>query len=81
MLIVPTRGSRRMVRDLRTGGNGMKDLWVSDEGTYGTNGLVLIDTENWTDEDWAELEESRDWDRFQTAIDISEKRKADYDYA
>lgn len=59
----------------------MKDLWVSDEGTYGTNGLVLVDTENWKDEDWLELGECSDWDRFQTAIDISKKRKADYDYA
>jgi hypothetical protein len=59
----------------------VKDLWVSDCGTYGTNQIVLVDTENWTDEDWAELEESRDWDRLQTAIDISEKRKAEWNYA
>ena len=59
----------------------MKDLWVSEEGTFGTSRLVLVDTENWTDEDWQELDESRDWDRFQTAIDISEKREGGYDYA
>ena len=59
----------------------MKDLWVSEEGTFGTSRLVLVDTEKWTDEDWQELDESRDWDRFQTAIDISEKREGGYDYA
>ena len=59
----------------------MKDLWVSEEGTFGSSRLVLVDTESWTEEDWQELDESRDWDRFQTAIDISEKRKAVYDYA
>jgi hypothetical protein len=59
----------------------MKDLWVSEEGTFGTNNIILVSTENWTDEDWVELEESRDWDRLQTAIDISDKRKGYYDYA
>ena len=59
----------------------MKDLWVSEEGTFGTSRLVLVDTEKWTDEDWQELDECRDWDRFQTAIDISEKRDGGYDYA
>ena len=59
----------------------MKDLWVSEEGTFGTSRLVLVDTEKWTDEDWQELDECRDWDRFQTAIDISEKREGGYDYA
>ena len=51
----------------------MKDLWVSDEGTYGTSNVVLVDTTNWSDEDWQELEESKDWDRLQTAVDISER--------
>lgn len=51
----------------------MKDLWVSDEGTYGTSNLVLVDTTNWSAEDWQELEESKDWDRLQTAVDISER--------
>ena len=51
----------------------MNDLWVSDEGTYGTSNLVLVDTTNWSDEDWQELEESKDWDRLQTAVDISER--------
>ena len=51
----------------------MKDLWVSDEGTYGTSNVVLVDTTNWSDEDWQELEESMDWDRLQTAVDISER--------
>lgn len=59
----------------------MKDLWVSEEGTFGSSRLVLVDTESWTEEDWQELDESSDWDRFQTAIDISDKRKASYDYA
>lgn len=59
----------------------MKDLWVSDEGTYGTSRIVLIDTENWTEEDWDEISDCSDWDRFQTAIDISEKRGGSYEYA
>jgi hypothetical protein len=59
----------------------MKDLWVSDEGTYGTNGIILVDTEKWIDEDWAQLEECSDWDRMQTAIDIAVKRGGEYDHA
>lgn len=70
-----------MVRELRTGGNGMKDLWISEEGTFGTGNLILVDTENWTDEDWEEIDNCNDWDRLQTAIDICEKRGASYEYA
>jgi hypothetical protein len=59
----------------------MKDLWVAEDGSYGTNNIILVSTKKWTDEDWVELEESRDCDRLQTAIDISDKRKGYYDYA
>jgi len=59
----------------------MRDLWVTDCGSYGTTRIVLVDTENWTDEDWAEMEGRPDWDRLQTAIDISDKRKAEWNYA
>jgi hypothetical protein len=60
----------------------MKDLWVAEEGSYGTSNIILVDTTNWTDADWTELEECRDWDRLQTAIDISERTEGStYDYA
>jgi hypothetical protein len=59
----------------------MKDLWVSEEGTFGTGSVVLVDTKNWLEEDWVELDECRDWDRMQTAIDISNKRDGKYEYA
>ena len=60
----------------------MKDLWVSEEGTYGTGSMVLVDTTNWSDADWQELEECRDWDRLQTAVDISERTEgSSCDYA
>ena len=59
----------------------MKDLWLSEEGTFGTSRLVLVDTEKWTEKDWEELDDCADWDRFQTAIDISERRGSEHDYA
>ena len=58
-----------------------EDLWVSDEGTYGCNQIVLIDTTGWTDEDWETLEHSSDWHRMGTAIEIAEKRGGSYRYA
>jgi hypothetical protein len=81
MFIVSTRGSRRMVRELRTGGNGMKDLWVSDEGTYGSNQIVLVDTTGWTDADWEKLEDAGDSERMEVAVSIAEKHGGEYEYA
>lgn len=59
----------------------ISDLWVSDEGTFGWNQIVLVDTTGWTEEDYEELQDCSDWERMKTAIDIAEKRGGKYKYA
>jgi hypothetical protein len=59
----------------------MKDLWVSDEGTYGSNQIVLVDTTGWTDADWEKLEDAGDPERMEVAVSIAEKHGGEYEYA
>ena len=38
--------------------------YFAEDGTYGEAGkLVIIETSDWTEEDWEEIEETPDWDR------------------
>lgn len=59
----------------------VQDLWVSDEGTYGSNRIILVDTTGWTDDDWEKLEEARDWQRMDVAEELANKHGGDYEYA
>lgn len=52
----------------------ISDLWVSDEGTYGHNNIILVDTSEWTDEDREELESASDLERMDVALSIANKR-------
>jgi len=43
------------------------------DGNYGSaHGLVVIDTNGWTDEDWEAVENASDADRFIVAVTIAE---------
>lgn len=59
----------------------ISDLWVSDEGTYGFNQVLLVSTKRWTLEDFDELEQASDSERMEKVIEISQKREGDYAYA
>lgn len=59
----------------------MRDLWVTEDGTYGTSNIVLVDTSKWTDGDWEKLEDAGDSERMEVAVAISEKHGGEYDYA
>jgi hypothetical protein len=48
----------------------MSELWVTDCGSYGTGDFDVIDTSEWTDADWDEFEESRDWEKLSVAREI-----------
>jgi hypothetical protein len=46
--------------------------YFADDGNYGdANGLVVIDTALFTDEDWTLIEEASDWQRASIARDIA----------
>jgi hypothetical protein len=46
------------------------DLWISPDGTYGTDGVLLVDTSKWSEEDWIDLEEANDNDKWDLALEI-----------
>lgn len=49
--------------------------YFSPDGNYGTaDGLVTVDTESWTEEDWQEIEDAGDSER----ADIAEKINTKY---
>lgn len=50
-----------------------EDLWVSNDGTYGNNYLMLVDTSKWEEEDWLDFEEASDNDKWDLALEIGEK--------
>jgi hypothetical protein len=59
----------------------IQDLWVSDEGTYGHNDIVLVDTSGWTDSDREELEFASDSERLDIAVSIAKKRGSRWQHA
>jgi hypothetical protein len=59
----------------------LRDLWVAEDGSYGTSNIVLVDTGTWTDSDWERLEDAGDFERMEVAVAISESKGGEYDYA
>lgn len=46
--------------------------YFATDGNYGDSaGMVLLDTSDWTDEQWDEIEEASDYDRVNVAIKLS----------
>ena len=50
--------------------------YFAKDGNYGdASQMVVISTDNWTNDDWALLDETIDYNRAQVALDISIKRQ------
>ena len=46
------------------------------DGNYGdARSLVVVDTTDWTDEEWADIEHAKDSERSQIALSLSTSRK------
>ncbi len=44
------------------------------DGNYGVaHGLIIIDTRDWTEDDWDLIDNASDYDRFSVAITIAER--------
>jgi hypothetical protein len=55
----------------------MSKTYFAEDGNYGSvNEIVIVDTENWTPEDWDELDEVSDWARPGIAERIARKHGA-----
>lgn len=51
-----------------------QDFYFSSDGSYGTaDEMTILDTEDWTDEDWELIEFSTDMERSSVAQSIWEK--------
>jgi hypothetical protein len=44
------------------------------DGNYGSaDGMVVVDTTSWSEEDWTQVEEASDSERAQIALDLTRK--------
>lgn len=51
------------------------DYYFATDGNYGdANGLVLVDTTNWTEDDWLLIEDAHDSERADMAERITLER-------
>jgi hypothetical protein len=51
----------------------MNDIWITDDGSYGTGKAVIVKTNDWTEQDWLRFENATDNDRMAIAIEIGDK--------
>jgi hypothetical protein len=51
----------------------MTDIWITDDGSYGTGKVIVVKTDNWTPMDWLVFDTARDNDKIATAIEIGDK--------
>lgn len=51
----------------------MSDIWITDDGSYGTGKVIIVKTDNWTEQDWLVFDNARDNDKIATAIEIGER--------
>ena len=49
--------------------------WFAEDGSYGRGVTIVVDTRNWTDEDWRDIDDSSDSERALVAIEITKKYK------
>jgi hypothetical protein len=49
------------------------EIWVADDGSWGSGYCSIISTEKWSDDDWRVFEETTDWARLDAANEIASK--------
>jgi hypothetical protein len=49
------------------------DLWITDDGSYGTGKALIVKTAKWTEEDWQEFEQASDSNRLSVALQIGDR--------
>jgi len=48
--------------------------YFAADGNYGSaDGMVVVDTTTWSEEDWTQVEEASDSERAQVALDLTRK--------
>ena len=49
------------------------DLWVSEDGSYGSGDIAFFSTEEWTGREFNELDEARESEKLETAMRIHKR--------
>lgn len=49
------------------------DLWVSEDGSYGSGDIAFFSTEEWTGKEFNELDEAMDSEKLETAMRIHKR--------
>jgi hypothetical protein len=49
------------------------DLWVSEDGSYGSGLINFFDTTDWTNKDFDSLDRAPDSEKLETAMDIAHR--------
>jgi hypothetical protein len=49
------------------------DLWVSEDGSYGSGDIAFFSTEEWTGREFNELDEAPESDKLETAMRIHKR--------
>lgn len=53
----------------------MSEHFFSTDGSYGdATDILVVDTSNWTDEDWRDIDDASDMTRLDIAIEIAKRR-------
>lgn len=56
------------------------NTYFAEDGAYGNaSGMVIIDTEDWTVEDWDLIDNTQDWDRPRVAREIANTKIVEQD--
>lgn len=50
------------------------DLWVADDGSYGSGDVGFFDTTDWTGRDFDRLDRAMDSEKLDVALDIAKRR-------
>lgn len=51
-------------------------LYVAQDGNYGDpHGLLIVDTADWTSDDWYDLEMTKDQERVTKALEINKNKE------
>ena len=49
-------------------------LWIADDESYGQGKILLIDTKDWSSEDYKKFDEAYDSEKWETALAIEAEK-------
>lgn len=50
------------------------NIWIAEDGTYGSDRIIVVNTSNWTSEDFQKLDDAPNSLKQATAVEIDRER-------